>query len=91
MINIWETEAYFPTSVAQYIYKYLVYSKVQDGAYCLPHVLFSGGSDRCALSQTLFKDWKDAVAKFESHFHARPVQAVWPVQLWPNQYFAYPY
>ena len=46
-------------------YKYLVYSKVQDGAYCLPCVLFAVGSDKGSLCQTPFKDWKDAVERFE--------------------------
>lgn len=52
-------------------YKYLMYSKAENGAYCIPCVLFSGGSDRGALCKSAFQDWKDAVEKFEGHFHGK--------------------
>ena len=47
----------------------LTYSALEDAAFCLPCVMFGNTSGAGAsLVTTGFRDWKDAMSKFNGHF-----------------------
>ena len=51
-------------------YPGLVYSPSEDGAFCLPCLLFSTDTDaRGQLVKEPFKNWKKATERFNEHFH----------------------